>query len=118
MNKYFENTLLPTYHKFHKSQMIDGKRAVVEITFIPRINSKSEATIDIPKLRLNVLIDPNTICLSATLVNTNTKSWFKNNIGRLLCERLVVRFAGNVMYDNLYENLFMIYKDLWLGDKE
>ena len=116
MNKYFENTLLPTYHKFHTSQ-VDGKRAVVEITFIPRINSKSEATIDIPKLRPNVLIDPNTICLSATLVNTNTKSWFKNNIGGLLCERLVVRFAGNVMYDNIYENLFMIYKDLWLGDK-
>jgi hypothetical protein len=117
MSTYSEKILLPTYHKFHTLQVIDGKRAVVEITFIPGINSKSEATIDIPKLRPNVLIDPNTICLSATLVNTNTKSWFKNNIGRLLCERLVVRFAGNVMYDNLYENLFMIYKDLWLSDK-
>ena len=117
MNKYSENIILPTYHKFHESQMKDGKRTVVEITFIPRINPKSEATIDIPKLRPNVLIDPNTICLSATLVNTNTKSWFKNNIGRLLCERLVVRFAGTVMYDNVYENLFMVYKDLWLSDK-
>ncbi len=117
MSTYSEKILLPTYHKFHTLQVIDGKRAVVEITFIPGINSKSEATIDIPKLRPNVLIDPNTICLSATLVNSNTKSWFKNNIGRLLCERLVVRFAGNVMYDNIYENLFMIYKDLWLSDK-
>ena len=117
MSKYSEKILLPTYHKFHKSQVIDGKRTVVEITFIPRINPKSEATIDIQKLRPNVLIDPNTICLSATLENSNTKSWFKNNIGRLLCERLVVRFAGNVVYDNIYENLFMVYKDLWLSDK-
>ena len=90
---------------------------MVEITFTPKINPESEATIAIPRLRPNVLIDPNTICLSATLENANNKSFFKNNIGRLLCEKLTVRFAGNVVYDNNRKSLIMVYKDLWLSDK-
>ena len=116
MSSYSEKILLPTYQKFHASQ-VDGKRTVVEITFTPKINPESEATITIPRLRPNVLIDPNTICLSTTLENANNKSFFKNNIGRLLCEKLTVRFAGNVVYDNNRESLIMVYKDLWLSDK-
>ncbi len=90
MSSYSEKILLPTYQKFHASQ-VDGKRTVVEITFTPKINPESEATIAIPRLRPNVLIDPNTICLSTTLENANNKSFFKNNIGRLLCEKLTER---------------------------
>ncbi len=93
METYSENILLPTYQKYHRSQ-VDGKRTVVEITFTPKTNPESEATITIPKLRPNVLIDPNTICLSATLENVNDKSCFKNNIGRLLCEKII----GNVRW--------------------
>jgi hypothetical protein len=73
MDKYSESELLPTYQKFHRSQ-IDGKRTVVEIAFTPKINPESKATITIPKLRPNMLIDPNTICLTATLENSNDKS--------------------------------------------
>ncbi len=117
MQTYSENILLPTYQKYHRSQ-IDGKRTVVEITFTPKINPESEATITIPKLRPNMLMDPNTIRLSATLENANTKSCFKNNIERLLCEKLLVTFAGEVVYDNNRESLIMVYKDLWLSDKQ
>ena len=116
MSTYSENILLPTYQKFRTSQ-VDGKRTVVEITFTPKINPESEAVVAIPKLRPNVLIDPNTICLSVTLENANNKSFFKNNIGRLLCEKLRVTFAGGVVYDNNRESLIMVYKDLWLSDK-
>ncbi len=116
MNTYSESILLPTYQQYHRSQ-VDGKRTVVEITFTPKINPESEATITIPKLRPNMLIDPNTICLSVTLENANDKSFFKNNIGRLLCEKLLVTFAGEVVYDNNHESLIMVYKDLWLSDK-
>ncbi len=76
MNTYSENILLPTCQKYHRSQ-VDGKRTVVEITFTPKINPESEATIAIPKLTPNVLIDPNTICLSVTLENANNKSFFQ-----------------------------------------
>ena len=116
MQSYSEDILLPSYQKYHSSQ-IDGKRTVVEITFTPKINPESEATITIPKLRPNKLIGPNTICLSATVDNSNTKSSFKNNIGRLLCEKLMVTFAGEVVYDHNRESLIMVYKDLWLSDK-
>ncbi len=115
MQTYSENILLLTYQKYHRSQIV-RKRTVVEITFTPKINPESEATITIPKLRPNMLIDPNTICLSATQENTNTKSCFKNNIGRLLCEKLLVMFAGEVVYDNNRESLNMVCKDLWLSD--
>ena len=91
---------------------------MVEITFTPKINPESEDTITIPKLRPHVLIDPNTICLSATLENANDKSCFKNNIGRLLCEKLLVAFAGEVMCDNNRESLIMVYEDLCLSDKQ
>ncbi len=62
-----------------------------------------------------MLIDPNTIGLSVTLENANDKSFFKNNIGRLLCEKLLVTFAVEVVYDNNRESLIMVYKDLWLS---
>ena len=47
----------------------------------------------------------------------NDKSFFKNNIGRLLCEKLLVTFTGKVVYDNNRESLIMVYKDLWLSNK-
>ena len=49
--------------------------------------------------------------------NTNTKSWFKNNLGRLLCKELQIRIGSSPVYDNKLENLVMVYKDLWLPDE-
>ena len=49
--------------------------------------------------------------------NTNTKSWFKNNLGRLLCKELQIRIGSSPVYDNKLENLIMVYKDLWLPDE-
>ena len=90
----------------------------MEITFLTKINPESEVTVTIPKLRPNMLIDPNTICLSATLENANTKSWFKNNLGRLLCEKLMITFPGETVYDNNCESLIMVYNDLWSPNEQ
>ncbi len=113
MHTYSEDILLPSFQRYHRSQ-IEGKRTVVEITFLTKINPESEVIVPIPKTP----IDPNTICLFATLKNANTKSWFKNNLGRLFSKKLMITFAGKIVYDNNCESLIMVYKDLWLPNKQ
>ena len=57
--------------------------------------------------------------LSAKFKSGNTKSWFLNNLGRLLVEKLQITVGGEVAYDNhISENLHFVYKDLWLTDKD
>ncbi len=56
--------------------------------------------------------------LTSTVENANTKSLFKNNLGRLLCKKLMITFAGETVYDNNRKSLIMIYKDLWLPDEQ
>ncbi len=63
----------------------------------------------------NVCSNPDSIYISALFENTNTKSWFKNNLGRLLCKELQIRIGSSPVYDNKLENL--LYKDLWLPDE-
>ena len=41
-----------------------------------------------------------------------------NNLGKLLCERLMIRVGGEIVYDNNGESLIEVYKDLWkMGTK-
>ncbi len=111
------NKLLPRYRRFYGTP-VKGKRTVVCIALPqPKISAKSNVNITFPKLSQNVCVNPNSIYVSALLENLNTKSWFKNNIGRLLCEELQVRIGFEPVYDNKKENLIMVYKDLWLPDE-
>ena len=50
--------------------------------------------------------------------NSNTKSEFRNNLGKLLQGRLEIRLAGEKVYDNSGEGLLEVYKDLWLHRKQ
>ncbi|CAB4037264.1 Hypothetical predicted protein [Paramuricea clavata] len=36
-----------------------------------------------------------------------------NNLGKLVCERLMIRVGGEIVYDNNGESLIEVYKDLW-----
>ena len=53
--------------------------------------------------------------LTFKFVNSNTKSKFKNNLGRLLCEGLNVQIGGEIVYDNR-EGLMGVDKDLWKSE--
>ena len=55
--------------------------------------------------------------MSAEFKNDNAKSWFQNNLGRLLCKKLIVKIGGEKVYDNIDESQFMVYKDLWESDE-
>ena len=111
------NKLLPDYKRFYKTP-VKGKRTVISIALDqPKISAKSNVNLTFPKLSENVCVNPNSIYISALLENTNTKSWFKNNLGRLLCDELQIRIGSEPVYDNKKESLIMVYKDLWLPDE-
>ena len=111
------NKLLPTYRKLYPTP-IEGRRTVISIALDQsKISLSSNVNYTFPKLSPGVCVNPDSIYISALFENTNTKSWFKNNLGRLLCKELQVRIGSMPVYDNKLENLIMIYKDLWLPDE-
>ena len=61
---------------------------------------------------------PDSLNLQFDFKNANAKSWFLNNLNKLLCERFVVKFAGEVVYDNTGESVIGVYRDLWKTSSE
>ena len=76
-------------------------------------NPEEDIYIDIPKLNPNLCLVPDSLRLLFNFKNKNAKSWFLNNLSKLLKERLVVKFAGEIVYDNTGESILEVYKDLW-----
>ena len=56
--------------------------------------------------------------LSFKFSNSNTKSWFLNNLGRLLCDRLSVNVQGVEVYQNTGESMMEVYKDLLRSEED
>ena len=56
--------------------------------------------------------------LSFKFENSNTKSWFLNNLGRLLVDQLSIMVQGVDVYQNTGESMLEVYKDLWRSDDD
>ena len=108
------NVLNPTYKKSKMSE-IKGNRTRHVVTLNPNKINPEDLYVDIPKLNPNLCLVPDSLRLVFDFKNSNTKSWFMNN---LLKKRLVIKFAGEIVYDNTGESLLEIYKDLWKPDYE
>ena len=74
-------------------------------------------SVSIPALNSSQCIIPDTLALSFKFSNSNTKSWFLNNLGRLLCDRLSVNVQGVEVYQNTGESMIEVYKGLWRQTK-
>ena len=82
---------------------IRGMRTQHVVTFNPNKASLGEEIyIDVPKLKPDTCLVPGCLHLQFDFKNANAKSWFPNNLSKLLCERRVVKFA-EVIYDNTGE---------------
>ena len=107
------NVLYPGY-KNSKMSDIKGNRVRYTVTLNPNsANPEEDLYIDIPKLDPSLCLVPDSLRLLFNFKNKNTKSWFLNNLSKLLKKRLVVKFAGEIVYDNTGESILEIYKDLW-----
>ena len=110
--------LEPGYNKTTLS-VIKGKRLFNTTSLL-----KKEATpgdtyyVAMPSLSPNQVIVPDTMNLTFKFVNSNTKSRFKNNLGRRLCEGLNVQIGGEIVYDNRGESIMEVYKDLWKSESK
>ncbi|CAB4009483.1 Hypothetical predicted protein [Paramuricea clavata] len=99
---------------------IKGTRTRSVVTFNPStVSPGEELYIDIPKLKPDSCLVPGTFNLLFDFKNANTKSWFLNNLARLLSQRLQIKLAGETVYDCSGECLYGVYKDMWLteGDR-
>ena len=98
---------------------IKGKRSVKVISLIKtQATSEDTYTVSIPALNSSQCIIPDTFVLSFKFSSSNTKSWFLNNLGRLLCDRLSVNVQGVEVYQNTGESMMEVYKDLRRTDED
>ena len=90
---------------------IQGKRRF-NVSSLQKTEASPEDiySVDIPALTSNQCIIPDT--LSFKFTNSNTKSWFLNNLGRWLVDRLSIKVQGVEVYQNMGESMLEVYKDL------
>ena len=112
------NVLYPGYKKSKMSD-IKGNRVRHVVTLNQNsANPEEDVYIDIPKLNPSLGLVPVSLRLLFDFKNKNTKSWFLNNLSKLLKSRLTVKFSGEIVYDNTGESMLEIYKDLWKPEYE
>ena len=106
---------------FRRSRMtsIRGPRTRSVVTFNPTtIGPGEELYIDIPKLKPDSCLVPGSLNLLYDFKLSGTKSWFNNNLSKLLTKRLQIKVAGETAYDCSGESLYGVYSDLWLTSSE
>ena len=98
---------------------IKGKRSV-NVTLLIKTQATPEDiyTVSIPALNPSQCIIPDTLALSFKFSNSNTKSWFLNNLGRLFVDRLSVNVQGVEVYQNTGESMMEVYRDLWRSEED
>ena len=98
---------------------IKGKRSVKTTSLV-----KTEAipediyTVSIPALNRSQCIVPDTLALSFKFSNSNAKSWFLNNLGRILVDRLSIFVQCVEVYQSTGESMMEVYKDLWRSKED
>ena len=98
---------------------VGGKRTNHNISFHQNeFQEKEEIVIDMPRLSAEdiLVLDSLNFCFEFSL-GSNTKSWLKNNLAKLLQDRLEISMEGQKFYENPKESLFEQYKDLWISEE-
>ena len=107
-----EKELIPGFRSHMAT--VKGNRTRHVVTINPnKASAGEELYIDIPKLKIDSCLVSGSLHLLFNFKVSNTKSWFLNNLSKMLQKRLVVRLAGETVYDNSGENIYEVYKDLW-----
>ena len=110
-------TELSTGFRRMQKSSITGNRNNHVITFNPNEAKPGEDVyIDLPKLNSDLFLVPESIYLYFDFKNSNTKSWLKNNLSKLLQKKLVSKMSGRIIYENTGESIYRVYRDLWLKD--
>ena len=118
MNDSRNEELEPGYN-IARPSVIRGKRLFNTTSLLKKeAFPGDDYYVEMPSLSENQVIVPDTMNLTFKFENSNTKSRFKNNLGRIVCEGLMVQIEGEIVYDNRGEGLFETYKDLWKSESK
>ena len=102
------------FRRLQKST-ITGNRTKYVITFNPNKAEPDESIYaDIPKLNSDLCLILDSVYLRFDFKNANTKSWFKNNLGKLLQKKLTIKISGQIIHENTGERIYRVCQDLWL----
>ena len=116
-----QENLRPT-HKEKNEFAVRAERAVKRITFNPNKASLTETLyVSVPKLNENEVIVPGSFSCSSTstwMAGTSTTSSYVPNVTRALVDKLVVKYAGTILQDTVGYDIFKIWEDLFLSQKE
>ena len=99
---------------------LKADRTVHRVTFNPNKASPGETLfIPVPKLNDEVVLVPGSLALIFDLtVSGHANNFLVNNVSRALVNRLTVKFAGEILQDTDGYDLFKLYEDLFLTEKE
>ena len=99
---------------------LKADRTVHRVTFNPNKASPGETLfIPVPKLSDEVVLVPGSLAVIFDLtVSGRANNFLVNNVSRALVNRLTVQFAGAIMQDTDGYDLFKLYEDLFLTEKE
>ena len=105
----------PDFRRLMKTK-IQGTRTRHVITFNPNKANPGEVIyIDTPKLKPDVCLVPGSLNLMFDFKNANAKSWFQNNLSKLLTKELTLKMAGEVVQQHrriCYGNLQGFVEDI------
>ena len=122
MAKYFKDNndmkILPSYRELTRSK-VKGKTERCTLTMTQTsIEQGDTLYVKVPKLGVGDCIIPESLKVTCSLKNKNTKSRFLNNISALLQENVTVKLGNRELYHNVRENEYRLYKGLWLSDSD
>ena len=106
-------------YEFTTPSVIKGKRLFNMVSLLKKEAHPGDTYyVRVPTLSPNQVLIPDAMNVTFRFVNGNTKSRFKNNLGRILCKSQMVQIGGEIVYDNRGQGMFETYKDLWKSDSK
>ena len=107
-------------HEKKVSNAMKADRTVHRVTFNPNKASPGETlSVAVPKLDDRSVLVPGSLALIFDLtVSGEVNNFLVNNIARALVDRLTVKFAGEILQDTDGWDLFKLWEDLFLTEKE
>ena len=112
--------LRPTHNEKYLGAM-KAERAVKRIT-LDRSEARPGVTlyVSVPKLNENKVLVPGSLALlfNIDLTKGHANNFLVQNVTRALIDRLVVKYAGEILQDTVGYDIFKIWEDLFLSQEE
>ena len=112
--------LRPTHNEKNLGAM-KAECAVMHITFDhSKASPGATLYVSVPKLNVNDVLVPGSLSLlfNIDLAGGHANNFLVQNVTHALIDRLVVKYAGEILQDTVGYDIFKIWEDLFLSQEE